>query len=105
MKKVPQISRSTGVSCDYFNAWAPLFCSSNREGLLKDLPNFPILRYEELYSSSEYEGVVTDENRSSIHRLNELADDVNSLVDSPNIFEWDELLEMRKEVRLLIYGR
>ena len=95
MKKVEDIS-PTGVSKDYIKAFGPLnfYLRSIYEKHTtqkikvfsrKNLLNFRFRRYEEWFDPEEYEDIITDKNEETIKRINEIVDELNSLVKRGDI--------------------
>jgi len=104
---LPQME-DTGVSSDYWNQYNvfPLFGLrdfSPKENL-ELLQKWPVQRYTEYFSLEEgFEGVITDFNRGTIERLDELADEVNALA-SPERFSIEKFRGILGEVYELLYG-
>ena len=72
--------RRTEVSADYFNEYsAKISFLSLRsiEKVAEIFRDFPVRRYEERFPPTEFADVVTDQNRASVSRLDEIPDTIN----------------------------
>lgn len=107
-KEVPQLNPKTGVSMDYFNEINAIFGSllSSSLGLkfiekMSKENSIYLKKYEEVYS--EYSDVITDKNRKSIKRLDDLVGEINEILKNLKPENEAELREKCNEFYFLIY--
>ena len=104
--EVPQISKNTNVSMDYWNEYFSKAGGLNHglHFVAKMFQKFPIKKYEERFSREKYENVITFQNSERIKKLNELSDFVNEkFVDVSNFTEFD-VKKVINKAHSLIYG-
>lgn len=107
--EIPQINPETGMSEDYANEYVRLFHALEdiKYALGYDFFNKYVVslkKYIERYPIDKFVNVVTDKNRESIRRLDELVDEVNSLI-SIGSRQIDRYSGLVKNIDFLIYGR
>lgn len=89
-KRVPQICKTTGVSIDYWNEYAgiPVWSSLDfsPDANSRSLQKFPVKKYTQIFPSNVYVDVVTPQNQQRVQRLEEIADQVNTLPNAGNFF-------------------
>ena len=118
MRDVPQIIQKTGISSDYFEeygtkavalAWDNASISmglpaDRKERLAELFKGYPIKKYREHFPPTEFRGVVNDDNRAAVSRLDEIAGEANSKFIDPLKFTLDDFRGAIVEVYLLVYG-
>lgn len=107
MKRMPQILSQTGISADYYNEVMGVAMSietCDRSWFTEELRKKPLKRYEERYSTQEFTEVVTDKNRGSVKRLDEIVDALNKSLAAADRFTDQQMLDYVNELQMLIIG-
>lgn len=105
--QVPQITPNTGVSGDYSNELMMLLNvveSYKKSG--KDIfyKIKPLKKYEERYPSDKYQNIITDQNRVTVKKIDDLTDKINNMLKTKSRdLKWylDSIYQMKD----LIYGK
>jgi len=105
-KQVPQITPDTGVSGDYSNELMMLlnvveFYKINGKDVFDKVK--PLKKYEERFSPDKYQDVITDQNRSTVKKMDDLVDKINNMLTTKNRdIKW--YLDSIDQMKLLVYG-
>lgn len=98
----------TGIDSDYYNEYwfrTENFIYDGLSGVAADFKRSPVKKYEERYSPTIYENVVTEQNQARVKRLNELSDLVNNTFIDVARFTEADFKRVMNEVHDLIYGQ
>ena len=106
LQKVPQVKpNGTGLSQDYLNRWPQIsWLPHGEETEFIARHYIPIPKYREVFPPDQFEGVVTEETRSRIERLDELVDLANSRFADPASFTFPDYRAVHEEVYQLVRG-
>jgi hypothetical protein len=106
--EIPGIDLQTGVSKDYSNEISSLrvnFLEGRKDIIIQEIKKHRIRKYEEVYPLSRFNNVITEKNKNAINRLNQLADQMNTLLqDKGEAFDENEFASLCNEMWSLIYG-
>ncbi len=106
-----QLSKITGVACDYWNEFFGLRVSYHRNQVesVKDFIKkrnerspFKIKKYTERYPT-DY--AITEKNKEAVEKLDKLVDIVNSWQNNPELLTDDAFKNVCINAHLLIYGK
>lgn len=106
-KEVPSINPKTGLSQDYGNQFTvimELLQNLGLEGMksfLKEGP-YKLEKYETVYK--ECKNIVTEQNRVSVQRLDELVDRMNTSLTSLDSIDEKTIRNICNEMSALVYG-
>lgn len=105
--EVPQIHPQTGISQDYSGEFESLVHKSKGidfvKYMLKTLPSpFHMKKYEEYFAGCK--DIVTEKNKDSVKRINELANKMNEITKDPDTLNEADFRKTYNELLFLIYG-
>lgn len=110
---VPNICVATGVSYDFRIAFGNLNnylerieeneAPRTRFLARRSFLHRPIPHYQEYFSSEKYNGVITDQNREIVARINAIVDQLNRLREQ-EITDYETLAPLRNRLNTLISG-
>ncbi|MBS3083574.1 hypothetical protein J4423_02110 [Candidatus Pacearchaeota archaeon] len=120
LEPIKDVNPKTGIGKDYLKTFGPLnlylrsvFGTSTTTRIRKfagdNLARFKhkFRKYEEWFPENEFEGVVTDQNRLHVRRLDEIVDGLNGLVTEGQILDTSEngrALPLFNEAMRIILG-
>jgi hypothetical protein len=99
----PISNPETGLTGDYRNEIGNLIYAVEKgsdEEIAESLKRRPLEHYDVRYK--DYVNVVTDQNRESVSRINEIVDEINSMTD-PKTLSRKRIMELYKEIMGLIW--
>lgn len=113
MKEVQNISEKSGVSKEYMLAFGTLDNYLRRVDK-KEEPRWvnlaknaflhrPILKYSEYFPPAEYGDVITEKNKETIKKLNNIVDELNKMREN-NQTDYEKLSPIWEKVNQLIFG-
>lgn len=103
----PQINEKTGVSKDFINQFAYLITLYDYKGIsmvqnhLKKRP-FWARKYTDVYAN--FDNVITDKNRETVARLDELMLNLESILQDPEAIDEEAFKATINEAYSLVYG-
>ncbi len=105
LSEVPQMNHKSGLSNDYRNEYAA-FKTIFDIGGIREFKEFlgddelHIKKYEERFSPTIY-NTITDKNKESVKKINELAEKMNNIIQNPEGFSDDDFLKIYNELETI----
>lgn len=109
-REVGQIVQETGMSGDWINevvdtAWMRVERANYQyEDWVSQRGGRLVKKYRERYPEHEWSNVVTKQNTARIKKLDILVEKLNSIITSPDTGNKSKVLELVRQMSVLIYG-